>query len=67
MAGVDFFSYQARKMRVDKPDAEPTASIPEIKVEELEQRPGAIEVEESTPSDTFIGRLRADIRKLWDR
>lgn len=65
MAVMDFFSYQARKARVDKP--EPAASIPEVKVEELAARPPSIEVEESTASDTFIDRLDARIRKLWDK
>jgi hypothetical protein len=61
---MDFFDYQAKKLKVDKPESKPTASIPEIKLEELEPRT-EIEVEESNPSDTFIGRIRADIKKLW--
>lgn len=63
MAVMDFFSYQARKARVDKPET--PAAIPEV--EELAARPAPIEVEEKTASDTFIERFREDIRKLWGK
>jgi hypothetical protein len=63
---VDFFSYQARKTKADKVEPAATASIPEIKLEQLEEK-SSIEVEETTVSETFIGRLRADIRKLWGK
>jgi hypothetical protein len=63
---MNFWEWQAKKLKVHK-DPDPTDTIPEIKLEEsppLGFEEG-IKVEESTVSDTFIGRLRADIRKLW--
>lgn len=63
---MNFWDYQAKKAKVDK-IADPEPTIPEIKIEELEARPEEIEVVESNPSDTFIGRLDARIRKLWGK
>lgn len=64
---MDFFNWQARKAKVDKDPTDTTASIPELKVEELEAKPAPIEVVEQDVSETFIGRLRADIRKFWSK
>jgi hypothetical protein len=65
---MNFYDYQAKKLKVDKDNAaDPTPTIPEIKVEELEARPEEIEVVEGPTSDTFIGRLDARIRKLWGK
>lgn len=63
---MNFWDYQSKKLKAGKP-AEPTVEIPEIKLDELEAPPAPIEVEESTPSDTFIGRIRADILKRWGK
>ena len=64
---MSWYDYQAKKAKVDAPERAPIAAIPEIKLEELPPLgfEEGIKVEESTPSDTFIGRIRADIRKLW--
>lgn len=66
---MNWQDYQARKLGLDKEAAaDPSPTIPEIKVEELEARPTEITVEESsTVSDTFLGRLDARIRKLWGK
>jgi hypothetical protein len=67
---MNFWEWQARRRKPGEaraPEPDPTDTIPEIKLGEdpplgFEQ---GIKVEESTVSDTFIGRMRADIRKLW--
>lgn len=64
---MNFYDYQAKKLKVDKSSPDPSPTIPEIKVEELEARPEEIEVVEGPTSDTFIGRLDARIRKLWGK
>lgn len=64
---MDFFKFQARKTKADKQDTAATAAVPEIKIEELEARPAPIEVVEQDVSETFIGRMRADIRKFWSK
>jgi hypothetical protein len=62
---VDWFNYRAKKSGIDRDPAAPApAKLPEINLEELEARPAPIEVVESTLSDTFIGRIRADLRAL---
>lgn len=64
---MDFWEFQAKKTKADKAEADPSPTIPEIKVEELEARSPEIEVVEGPTSDTFIGRLDARIRKLWGK
>jgi hypothetical protein len=65
---VDWFNYRARKAGLDREPGAPmppaAPAHPEINLEELEARPEPIEVVESSLSDTFIGRIRADLRAL---
>jgi hypothetical protein len=60
---MNFWDWQAKKLKVDVADPKP----PELKVEELPPLgfEEGIKVEESAVSDTFVGRMRADLRKLW--
>jgi hypothetical protein len=60
---VDWFNYRAKAAKIDHDPSE-APPLPEIKIDELEARPEPIEVVESTLSDTFIGRIRADLRAL---
>lgn len=76
---MNFFEYQARKLlpkpgrkvRPGTPSARPAprplSTIPVVNLDELAARPPPIEVEETSLSDTFVGRLRADLRKLWGK
>jgi hypothetical protein len=66
---VNFWEYQARKTNKGRRDPLPVDDPPPISQSKLEEslEPTRIEVQEQSLSDTFIRRMRADLRKLWSK